>query len=83
MDFKHYSYCEREKTNTRMELLRKVASCGASIEDLKTIYILFVRSILEQSATVWHSLVMMILSFGNNSRQLVNSIAKLAILEQP
>ena len=38
-----------------MELLRRVASFGPSLEDLKTIYILFIRSLLEQSATVWHS----------------------------
>ena len=38
-----------------MELLRKVASFGTSIGELKNIYILFVRSLLEQSATVWHS----------------------------
>jgi hypothetical protein len=38
-----------------MELVRRVASFGTPVEDLKTIYILFVRSILEQSATVWHS----------------------------
>ena len=44
-----------KKANARMELLRRVASFGASIEDLKTIYILFIRSILEQSCTVWHS----------------------------
>ena len=44
-----------KKCNSRMELLRKVAGFGASIGDLKIIYILFVRSLLEQSATVWHS----------------------------
>ena len=43
------------KANSRMELLRKVASFGAPIEDLKIIYFIFVRSQLEQSATVWHS----------------------------
>ena len=43
------------KANARMELLRKAASFGPPIEDLKDIYILFIRSILEQSATVWHS----------------------------
>ena len=43
------------KANVRMELLRKVSSFGASVEDMKTIYTLFVRSLLEQSATVWHS----------------------------
>ena len=43
------------KANARMELLRKVASFGTGIDDLKNIYILYVRSLLEQSATVWHS----------------------------
>ena len=38
-----------------MELLMKVAGFGTPQEDLKTIYILFVRSLLEQSATVWQS----------------------------
>ena len=38
-----------------MELLRKVASFSTPTNDLKQIYILFVRSILEHSATVWHS----------------------------
>ena len=37
------------KANARMELLRKVASFGTGIDDL------YVRSLLEQSATVWHS----------------------------
>ena len=43
------------KANARMELLRRAASFGPPIEDLKDIYVLFVRIILEQSATVWHS----------------------------
>ena len=38
-----------------MQLLRKVASFDAPVEDLKEIYILFIRSILEKSAPVWHS----------------------------
>ena len=44
-----------KNANARMELLRKVASFGTDIDDLKTVYILYIRSILEQSATVWHS----------------------------
>ena len=44
-----------KRANARMELLRKVAEFGTPQEDLKTVYILFVRSLLEQSATVWHS----------------------------
>ena len=43
------------KANARMQLVRKVASFGASEEDIKNVYFLFVRSLLEQSATVWHS----------------------------
>ena len=43
------------KANARMELLRKVSSFSPGIEDLKTIYIMYVRSILEHSATLWHS----------------------------
>ena len=44
-----------KKANARMELVRKVASFGTSVDDLMTIYFLFIRSLLEQSATVWHS----------------------------
>ena len=44
-----------KKANQRMQLLRKVAGFCTSKQDLKEIYILFVRSILEQSAVVWHS----------------------------
>ena len=43
------------KANARMQLVRKVASFGASEEDIKNINFLLVRSLLEQSATVWHS----------------------------
>ena len=43
------------KANARMEILRRVSNFGAPIEDLKDIYVLFVRSMLEQSAVVWHS----------------------------
>ena len=38
-----------------MQLLRKVASFGTNEDELKDIYLLFIRSVLEQSATVWHS----------------------------
>ena len=44
-----------KKANARMQLLRRVASFDASVEDLKQIYFLFVISQLEQSAVVWHS----------------------------
>ena len=44
-----------KKANARMQLLRKVASFGTSQTELKEVYILFIRSLLEQSAVVWHS----------------------------
>ena len=44
-----------KKAHARMELLRKVAGFTASIDDKKNIYILYIRSILEQSSVVWHS----------------------------
>ena len=44
-----------KKANQRMQLLRKIASFGASLEEKKEIYVLYIRSILEKSCTVWHS----------------------------
>ena len=44
-----------KKAHKRLELLRKVANFSTSVEDKRTIYILYVRSILEQSSVVWHS----------------------------
>ena len=38
-----------------MELLRRILNFGASVDDLKNIYILYVRTLLEQSCSVWHS----------------------------
>ena len=43
-----------KNANARMELLRKVASFGTDIDYLQSVHILCIRSILEQSATVWH-----------------------------
>ena len=43
------------KANARMALLRKMAEFGASEADKKTVYIVFLRSLLEQSAVVWSS----------------------------
>ena len=38
-----------------MELIRKLASFGAPVCDLKQVYITFIRSVCEQSSYVWHS----------------------------
>ena len=37
-----------------MALLKKVASFGTPHEDLEIMYVLIIRSVLDQSATVWH-----------------------------
>ena len=44
-----------KKANMSMEPIRKVSSFDVPIEHRKDLYILFVRSILEQSATVCHN----------------------------
>ena len=44
-----------KKANARMQLLHKISNFGAPYEDLKMIYIAYIRSILEQSSNVWHS----------------------------
>ena len=46
-----------KKANARLQLLRKVASFSSDKSDLKLIYTIFVRSILENSSTVWHNLI--------------------------
>ena len=38
-----------------MQLLRKVWSFGSSIKEMVHLWIVYCRSILEQSCTVWHS----------------------------
>ena len=43
-----------KKSNARRQLLRKIASFGASRADMIHIYKLFVRSELEHSSSVWH-----------------------------
>ena len=44
-----------KKAYRRMQLLNRAASFTTSTNDLKHIYLTFIRSILEQSAVVWHS----------------------------
>ena len=44
-----------KKGYKRMQLLNAAASFTSNKKDLKDIYITFVRSVLEQSAVVWHS----------------------------
>ena len=44
-----------KKANARMQLLRSVATFSTNKEDLKIIYTLFIRSMLELNSNVWHS----------------------------
>ena len=44
-----------QKANSRMRLLHKLVSFSVPVEDLINIYILYIRSIVEQSCQVWHS----------------------------
>ena len=44
-----------KKANARMRMLHKLVSFNVPLEDLKTIYMLYVRSHLEQSCQVWNS----------------------------
>ena len=44
-----------KRANARMRLLHKMSEFGAPSEDLKSIYIAYIRSILEQSVVVWHA----------------------------
>ena len=43
-----------KKANSRMQLLHKLKQFNAPQDDMKNVYILFIRSILEQSCNVWH-----------------------------
>ena len=43
------------KSNARIEFVKKLAHFGVPEDDIKTIYFVFIRSLLEQSATLWHS----------------------------
>lgn len=44
-----------KKAYARMELLRKISAFTNSVEEKKHIYVLYIRSILEQSSVVWHN----------------------------
>jgi hypothetical protein len=44
-----------KKAYKRMTILHKLCQFDVPVEDLINIYILYIRSVLEQSATVWHS----------------------------
>ena len=44
-----------KNSSARLQLLRKAREYTNNIEDLKVIYYLYIRSLLEQSSVVWGS----------------------------
>ena len=44
-----------KKANKRMLLLSRAAAYTSNSQDLKRVYLTYIRSILDQSAVVWHS----------------------------
>ena len=48
----HYTV---KRANTRMRMLHKLVEFSVPMEDLVNIFILYIRSVLEQSCQVWHS----------------------------
>ena len=43
-----------KRANARIRILHKISEFSAPVEDMVTIYISYVRSIIEQSCTIWH-----------------------------
>ena len=62
-----------KKGYQRMQLLNIAASFTSSMHDLRKIYLTFVRSILEQSAVVWHS------SLTAKNRRALERVQKCAV----
>ena len=44
-----------KRANARMRMLHKLVDYGIPVKDLINIYVLYIRSVLEQSCQVWHS----------------------------
>ena len=44
-----------KKVNSRMQLIRSILSFGANTEEMVHLWVVFCRSVLEQSCVVWHS----------------------------
>ena len=62
-----------KKGYRRMQLLNAAAAFTRNKQDLKNIYLTFVRSIIEQSAVVWHS------SLTNKNRKNIERVQKAAV----
>ena len=60
-----------------MELLRKLVKFKPPQKDMKQVYIAYVRSLLEQSCTVWHSSLTL---QNSNDLEWVQKVALMLIL---
>ena len=58
----------------RMQLLYTAANFTSSRQDLKSIYLTYVGSVIEQSAVVWHS------SLTNKNRKNLERVQKAAVI---
>ena len=67
-----------KKANARMQLLHKMKKFNPPIDDMKTIYILFIRSLLEQCSSLWHK---SLTEEDNNSIERVQKSAFKIILQ--
>ena len=68
------------KAYMRMGLLHKLIQFGVPIQDLVQIYTLFIRSICEQSAVVWHSSLTQ--ENGNNIERVQKTALKIILREK-
>ena len=62
-----------KKAYSRMEILRKLSSFSAPEKDMKQIYMTYIRSLCEQSCTVWHS------SLTNQNEEDIERVQKVAL----
>ena len=62
-----------KKAFKRMQILNRASSFTSSRQDLKKIYLIYIRSILEQSAVVWHS------SLTSKNRRDLERVQKVAV----
>ena len=63
-----------KKANQRMQILRKASEFTYNLKDRRQIYILYVRSILEQSCVVWNS------SLSEENIEVTSLVADLLLL---
>ena len=62
-----------KKANRRMQILTQAASFTTNRQDLKRIYLSYIRSILDQSAVVWYS------SLSQKNKRDLERVQKVAV----